>query len=40
MYRNGISLPLHTKLSDEDAAYVLDCLEEVMICEEMGKTAG
>ncbi len=24
MYRNGISLPLHTKLSDEDAAYVLD----------------
>lgn len=40
MYRNGISLPLHTKLSDEDAAYVLDCLEEVMSCEEMGKTAG
>ncbi len=40
MYHNGISLPLHTKLSDEDAAYVLDCLEEVMICEEMGKTAG
>ena len=40
MYRNGISLPLHTKLSDVDAAYVLDCLEEVMICEEMGKTAG
>lgn len=40
MYRNGISLPLHTKLSDEDVAYVLDCLEEVMSCEEMGKTAG
>ncbi len=40
MYRNGISLPLHTKLSDEDVAYVLDCLEEVMICEEMGKAAG
>lgn len=39
MFRNGISLPLHTKLSDEDVEYVLDCLEEVLVCEEMGETA-
>lgn len=39
MFCNEISLPLHTKLSDEDVKYILDCLEEVLVCEEMGKTA-
>lgn len=29
MYENEISLPLHTKLTDEDVMYVLQCLEEV-----------
>lgn len=40
MFRNGVSLPLHTRLSDEDVEYVLTCLEEVLIHEEMGKAAG
>lgn len=39
MFCNEISLPLHTKLTNEDVKYILDCLEEVLICEEMGKTA-
>lgn len=39
MFCNEISLPLHTKLTKEDVKYILDCLEEVLICEEMGKTA-
>ena len=30
MYENEITLPLHTKLSDEDISYVLKCLEEVL----------
>lgn len=40
MYHNEITLPLHTKLSDEDVQYVLQCLEEVLVDEEMGKTTG
>lgn len=28
MFCNEITLPLHTKLQDEDVAYVLECLEE------------
>ncbi len=39
MFCNEISLPLHTKLADEDVRYILDCLEEVLVCEEMGETA-
>lgn len=39
MFRNGITLPLHTKLDDADIKYVLACLEEVLADEEMGKTA-
>ena len=31
MYENEITLPLHTKLSDEDVDYVLQCLEETLI---------
>ena len=31
-YKNLITLPLHTKLSDEDVEYVCECLKEV-ICE-------
>ena len=30
MFANEITLPLHTKLSDDDVAYVLECLEEVL----------
>ena len=30
MYKNEITLPLHTKLSDEDIAYILDVLEKVL----------
>jgi len=30
MYENEISLPLHTKLENEDVIYVLQCLEEVL----------
>ncbi len=40
MYQNEVTLPLHTKLSDEDVQYVLQCLEEVLLNEEMGGTAG
>ena len=29
-YRNLISLPLHTKLSDEDVQYVCECLKDVV----------
>lgn len=39
MFQNGITLPLHTKLEDADIQYVLECLEEVLADEEMGKTA-
>ncbi|MCH5252481.1 MAG: DegT/DnrJ/EryC1/StrS aminotransferase family protein [Lachnospiraceae bacterium] len=30
LYENEITLPLHTKLDDEDVSYVLRCLEEVL----------
>lgn len=30
LYANEISLPLHTKLTDEDVAYVIDCFSEVI----------
>ena len=30
MYANEITLPLHTRLTDEDVEYVLKCLEEVL----------
>jgi len=30
MYRNEITLPLHTKLSDEEVRYVIDSLKEVL----------
>lgn len=30
MFENEITLPLHTKLSDEDVDYVLQCLEEAL----------
>lgn len=40
MFQNEITLPLHTKLSDADVQYVLQCLEEVLVNEEMGKAAG
>lgn len=40
MYQNEVTLPLHTKLSDDDVQYVLQCLEEVLLNEEMGGTAG
>ncbi len=29
-YRNEITLPLHTKLTDEEAAYVIDCYKKVL----------
>ncbi len=29
-YHNLITLPLHTKLSDEDVEYVCECLREVI----------
>jgi dTDP-4-amino-4,6-dideoxygalactose transaminase len=32
MYENEVSLPLHTKLSDEDVAYVKKSLREVLQC--------
>ena len=31
MYQNEITLPLHTKLSDEDVQYILDCLREILV---------
>ncbi len=31
MYINEISLPMHTKLSDEDISYVLRCLREALV---------
>lgn len=30
MFENEITLPLHTRLSDEDVSYVLQCLDEVL----------
>lgn len=30
MYENEISLPLHTKLTDEDIVYICECLREVL----------
>lgn len=29
-YRNLLTLPLHTKLSDEDVEYVCECLKEIV----------
>ena len=29
-YENLITLPLHTKLTDEDVEYVLDCFKDVV----------
>ena len=29
-YKNEITLPLHTKLSDDDVQYVIDCYREVL----------
>ena len=29
-YENLITLPLHTRLSDEDVAYVCECFSEVL----------
>lgn len=31
-YSNEITLPLHTKLSDEDVSYVIDCFAELVKC--------
>lgn len=39
MFQNEITLPLHTRLSDADVQYVLQCLEEVLADEEMGEAA-
>ena len=30
LYKNEITLPLHTLLSDEDVDYVCDCLHEIL----------
>ena len=30
MYKNEITLPLHTKLSDDDIRYILECLEKAL----------
>ena len=32
MYKNEITLPLHTHLSDEDVNYVIQCIKEVIGC--------
>ena len=32
LYQNEITLPLHTKLSDEDVDYVIDCFSELIKC--------
>ena len=37
MYANEVTLPVHTGLSEEDTAYVLQKLEETMLQIENGE---
>ena len=30
MYKNEITFPLHTLLSDNDILYIIDCLKEIL----------